>query len=208
MKHSSSSESLAGLLRDELHRYSVGEKLPSSRTLVERFGVSPVTVSQALATLADEGLVVTRPGAGVFRAQVDTGGPNLIDTSWQEITLAADEGDLVPRSVDASALNTSLAVPPPGIIAFNGGYLHPSLQPAQALSASLARASRRPDAWEMPPPEGLTALRTWFARQIGGSRGSVTAAQVLITSGGQAAIATALRALTSPGTPILVESPT
>ncbi|MFI5735038.1 PLP-dependent aminotransferase family protein [Kribbella sp. NPDC051587] len=208
MKHSSSSAAVAAAVRDELHRYSIGEKLPSSRSLVERFGVSPVTVSQALAILSDEGLVVTRPGAGVFRADASSAALRIVDTSWQEIALAAEEGEPVPRSVDASAIAMSLAVPQPGLIAFNGGYLHPSLQPAQALSASLARAARRPDAWEMPAPEGMIALRTWFARQIGGARGSVTAAQVLVTSGGQAALATTLRALTPPGTPILVESPT
>ncbi|MYV40031.1 aminotransferase class I/II-fold pyridoxal phosphate-dependent enzyme, partial [Streptomyces sp. SID1328] len=53
--------------------------------------------------------------------------------------------------------------------------------------------------------EGLPELREWFARGIGGS---VTAAEVLIASGGQSALATALRALAPPGAPVLVESPT
>ncbi|CAM5659832.1 transcriptional regulator [Streptomyces canarius] len=91
------------------------------------------------------------------------------------------------------------------MIAFNSGYLHSSLQPEQVLGAAVARAARRPGTWERPPLEGLTPLRAWFAREAGGG---LTPAHVLITSGGQAALTTVLRALTPPGSPVLVESPT
>ncbi|MET8075984.1 PLP-dependent aminotransferase family protein [Streptomyces sp. NPDC005303] len=206
MQERSSVTELAEQLRRELDRYSPGGKLPSSRALVDRFRVSPVTVSRALAQLAAEGLVVTRPGAGAFRAQPRATGTAAGDTSWQEVALSADgAADLVPRSVDASGVLVSLAAPPPGVVEFNGGYLHPSLQPERAMSAALARAGRRPGAWGRPPTEGLPELREWFARNIGGA---VTAAGVLITAGGQSALTTALRALAPPGAPVLVESPT
>ncbi len=165
-----------------------------------------MTVSRALAQLAAEGLVVTRPGAGAFRAAARTRAARAGDTSWQEVALSADgAADLVPRSVDASGVLASLAAPPPGVVEFNGGYLHPCLQPERAMSAALARAGRRPGAWGRPPTEGLPELREWFARNIGGA---VTAAEVLITAGGQSALTTALRALAPPGAPVLVESPT
>lgn len=174
--------------------------------MVDRFRVSPVTVSRALAQLAAEGLVVTRPGAGAFRAAARPLAAPAGDTSWQEVALSADgAADLVPRSVDASGVLVSLAAPPPGVVEFNGGYLHPSLQPERAMSAALARAGRRPGAWGRPPTEGLPELREWFARNIGGA---VTAAEVLIASGGQSALTTALRALAPPGALVLVESPT
>ncbi|MER6714167.1 MULTISPECIES: PLP-dependent aminotransferase family protein [unclassified Streptomyces] len=206
MQERSSVGELAEQLRRELDRYSPGGKLPSSRALVERFRVSPVTVSRALAQLAAEGLVVTRPGAGAFRAQPRTAPAPAGDTSWQEVALSADgAADLVPRSVDASGVLVSLAAPPPGVIELNGGYLHPSLQPERAMAAALSRAGRRPGAWGRPPMEGLPELREWFARSIGGS---VTAAEVLVTAGGQSALTTALRALAPPGAPVLVESPT
>ncbi|MFF9865727.1 PLP-dependent aminotransferase family protein [Streptomyces sp. NPDC013953] len=207
MQERSSVADLANVLRRELDRYSPGGKLPSSRALVERYRVSPVTVSRALARLAAEGLVVTRPGAGAFRARPRTdSAPPPGDTSWQEVALSADSAtELVPRSVDASGVLVTLAAPSTGVIEFNGGYLHPSLQPERALAAALARAGRRPGAWGRPPTDGLPELRDWFAREIGGS---VTAADVLITAGGQSAITTALRALAPPGTPVLVESPT
>ncbi|KOT97346.1 MULTISPECIES: aminotransferase-like domain-containing protein [Streptomyces] len=206
MQERSSVADLVAVLRRELDRYSPGGKLPSSRALVDRFRVSPVTVSRALAQLAAEGLVVTRPGAGAFRARPRPSAVPVGDTSWQEVALSADgAADLVPRSVDASGVLVSLAAPPPGVVEFNGGYLHPSLQPERAMSAALARAGRRPGAWGRPPMEGLPELREWFARGIGGA---VTAAEVLITAGGQSALATALRALAPPGAPVLVESPT
>ncbi|MEU0458543.1 GntR family transcriptional regulator, partial [Streptomyces sp. NPDC006129] len=165
MHERSSVGELAEQLRRELDRYSPGGKLPSSRALVERFRVSPVTVSRALAQLAAEGLVVTRPGAGAFRAQPRTAPAPAGDTSWQEVALSADgAADLVPRSVDASGVLVSLAAPPPGVIELNGGYLHPSLQPERAMAAALSRAGRRPGAWGRPPMEGLPELREWFAR--------------------------------------------
>ncbi|MDU0252954.1 PLP-dependent aminotransferase family protein [Streptomyces sp. PU10] len=206
MQERSSVADLVTVLRRELDRYSPGGKLPSSRALVDRFRVSPVTVSRALAQLAAEGLVVTRPGAGAFRARPRPSAAPAGDTSWQEVALSADgAADLVPRSVDASGVLVSLAAPPPGVVEFNGGYLHPSLQPERAMAAALARAGRRPGAWGRPPMEGLPELREWFARGIGGT---ITAAEVLITAGGQSALATALRALAPPGAPVLVESPT
>lgn len=165
-----------------------------------------MTVTRALAQLAAEGLVVTRPGAGAYRAEPRERTAVAGDTSWQEVALSADTAtELVPRSVDASGVLVTLSAPPPGVIEFNGGYLHPSLQPERAMAAALARAGRRPGAWGRPPTDGLPELREWFARDIGGT---VTAADVLVTAGGQPAIATALRALAPPGTPVLVESPT
>lgn len=202
---------LAASLRQELIRYSPGEKLPSSRKLVERFGVSPVTVSRAVALLAAEGLVTTRPGAGAFRARA-AGPARGGDTSWQEVALSAEPagagGESLPRVVDDSGVLATLTAPPPGTVSFSGGYLHSALAPERALSAALARAGRRPGAWDRPPVEGVAELRHWFAREIGGASGLLDASGVLVTAGGQSALATALRALTPPGAAVLVESPT
>ncbi|MER5772545.1 aminotransferase-like domain-containing protein [Streptomyces sp. NPDC001985] len=206
MHERSSVAELAAVLRNELDRYPHGGKLPSSRALVERFRVSPVTVSRALARLTAEGLVVTRPGAGAFRAEGRDRTPVPGDTSWQEVALSADpSADAVPRTVDASGVLVTLAAPAPGVIEFNGGYLHHALQPERAMAAALARAGRRPGAWGRPPSEGLPELREWFARGLGGT---LAPADVLVTAGGQSALTAALRALAPPGAPLLVESPT
>ncbi|OIV37224.1 GntR family transcriptional regulator [Mangrovactinospora gilvigrisea] len=207
MNHGSSVDQLASVLRAELERYPEGGRLPSSRTLMERHRVSPVTVSRAIAALVAEGSVVSRPGAGVFRARLRAAPRPGGDVSWQEVALAAD-GPAGRGRADASGVLGTLAVPAAGVIDLNGGYPHPSLQPERALAGALARAGRRPGTWERPPVEGLPELRAWFARDIGGPDGALTAADVLITGGGQSALTTALRALAAPGAPVLVESPT
>lgn len=197
MSESSTSALVAGL-RALLTRLSPGERLPSNRELIERHRVSPVTVSRAIALLAAEGAVVTRPGSGTYvatRRRVDGGVP---DTAWQTIALA-------DRAVDTRSIDHVPGPTPPGTITLEGGYLHRSLQPTGALSAALARAARRPDAWDRAPTDGLAALRAVFAGVAGGT---VTPDDVLVTAGGQSALSIAFRAVAGPGNPVLVESPT
>ncbi|MET8577947.1 PLP-dependent aminotransferase family protein [Streptomyces sp. NPDC005012] len=212
MNNGSSVERLAALLRAELEHCPPGRKLPSSRTLTARHQVSPVTVSRAIAVLTAEGLVVARPGAGVFKAVDPPTATPLGDVSWQEVALSAAPPhpavDAGPRAADASGVLATLSAPPPEVVDLSGGYPHASLQPERALAAALARAGRRPGTWSRPPVEGLPELREWFARDIGGPSGPLGASDVLITSGGQSALTCALRALAAPGSPVLVESPT
>ncbi len=59
-------DELAGEIRAK--RLAPFAKLPSEAELVERFGVSRVTVRQALRKLAQAGLVISRQGKGVFVA--------------------------------------------------------------------------------------------------------------------------------------------
>ncbi|TYK48220.1 PLP-dependent aminotransferase family protein [Actinomadura decatromicini] len=198
MKKDSSVAALADALRGDVRRMGPGERLPSSRALVERHRVSPVTVSRALGLLAAEGLIVTRPGSGAFAAERPNAAPEPADYGWQAVTL----GD---RAVDPSGVSWLLTPAPDGVVALSGGYLHPSLQPVRALATAAARAARRPDAWDMPALGGLPELRAWFARTVGGA---VSPADVVITSGGQQSLTTVLRALLPPGAPLLVESPT
>lgn len=44
-------------------RYPVGEQLPPARQIAERYGVSGMTVNNAIAVLREEGLVTTRQGS-------------------------------------------------------------------------------------------------------------------------------------------------
>lgn len=46
--------------------YSSGEQLPSEHQLMERFGVSRITVRRAIANLVNQGLVISQRGKGVF----------------------------------------------------------------------------------------------------------------------------------------------
>jgi len=185
-------------LRDAVAGAAPGARLPSVRELMAEHRAGPGTVQQALARLAEEGLVVPRPGRGTFVAErpADAGGEG--DLGWQALAL----GD---RAVDAAVLHDHLALPPPGAIALSSGYPDASLLPAGLLAAALARAARRTGAWERVPTEGLERLRAWFARESGGR---FTAHDVVVTPGAQAGLATALRSLAPAGAAVLVESPT
>ncbi|WP_344581940.1 PLP-dependent aminotransferase family protein [Nonomuraea roseoviolacea] len=198
MNNDSSIAQIAAILRDEAARLRPGDRLPSSREVMRRHSVSPVTVSRALGMLAAEGVVVTRPGSGAFVAHRTERPAAAPDLSWQTVAL----GD---RVVDASSVVSLLSPPPEGMVPLTGGYPHPGLRPDRQLAAAATRAVRRPDAWAMPPLNGLAELRRWFAAEAGGD---VTAADALIVSGGQAALTHAFRALAAPGTQVLVETPT
>jgi DNA-binding transcriptional MocR family regulator len=199
MNDGSSIEALVAILRGEIARLSPGDRLSSSRDLIMRHGVGPVTVSRAIALLAAEGAVVTRPGSGTYVAgrrprPVDA----EPDTSWQTVAL----GD---RQFTADRPDEQAGTPTVGTVPLSGGYLHESLQPTRLLGGALARAARRPDAWHRAPAAGLSTLRTIFARQAGSG---VDPEDVLVTGGGQGALSMLFRALAAPGSPVLVESPT
>ncbi len=199
MPSDSSIARVAGAIRAEAADRPPGARLPSTRELVRRLGVSPVTVSRALAILVSEGVVITRPGEGSFVADRPARGDRQADDfGWQ--TLALGE-----RRTSARGVLVSLEEPPSEDIPLASGYPHPSLLPIRALAAAMARAGRRPDAWQRPPVAGLDGLRAWFARSLGGQ---VDAADVIVTPGAQGALTAAFRALLPPGGVLLVESPT
>lgn len=190
------------LLRAQIAGLAVGERLPSSRDLIARHGVGPVTVSRAIAQLAAEGAVVTRPGSGTYVARRPRRADEAPDTSWQAVALSGRDHD---PAADADETDGQSGALPPGVIALSGGYLHENLQPTRALGAALARAARRPDAWHRAPATGLAPLRAIFARQAGSG---VSPEDVLVTGGGQGALSMLFRAVAVPGSPVLVESPT
>ena len=181
-------------LEAEVAAAAPGDRLPSVRELMARHRAGPATVQRAIASLAARGLVEARPGRGTFVAPRSAAPP--ADPSWQTVALGA-------RAIDADALEGLLRPPAPGAYVLSSGYLPPELQPTAALGAALARAARRPGAWDRVPLEGLSGLRTYFATAVGAAVGDV-----LICSGAQAGLAAAMRGLAAPGGPVIVEAPT
>jgi GntR family transcriptional regulator len=61
-------EQLAGILRGQIERGEIpsGKLLPSTRTLMQTYGLSDGTVKRAIRALRDAGLVESVPGRGVF----------------------------------------------------------------------------------------------------------------------------------------------
>jgi DNA-binding transcriptional MocR family regulator len=198
MSHGSSIEQVAAALRERARSMRPGERLPSTRALTASHRVSPVTLSRALAMLAAEGVLITRPGSGTYIAERALPAAGRVDLSWQTLALA-------DRTIDATSVSFLLQAEVEGTVSLAGGYPHASLLPTRALAAALARAARRPDAADRPPLAGIPPLRSWFARSLGVA---VSPEDVIVTGGAQAAISAAFRAIVPTGAPVLLESPT
>jgi DNA-binding transcriptional MocR family regulator len=173
-------------------------RLPSYRQLQQRYRLSPATVQRILADMARRGLLVTRPGSGTFTAP-RRAPRKAADLSWQTLTLGSRAG-LGP---DLERLVDPL---PPDSIGLASGFPDERLQPLGLLAAAAARAARRPHGWSRLPPQGLPELRGFLAAEVGD--GQLTDQNVLIASGGQAALSAVFRHLCSPGDPLIVEAPT
>ncbi|MEO3930539.1 PLP-dependent aminotransferase family protein [Micromonosporaceae bacterium B7E4] len=197
MNHGNAAERVVQDLRNLVAVAAPGTQLPSVRDLTARHHASPVTVARAIRQLVAEGLVEARSGKGTFVAAPPQR-PPAPDLSWQTVAL----GHRRPGEEEMQAL---LALPPTGAIPLSGGYLDADLQPAAALGAALTRAARQPASWQRGPAEGREDLRAWFAREAGAG---LRADDMVICPGGQAGLSTALRALSTPGDTLLVESPT
>jgi DNA-binding transcriptional MocR family regulator len=197
MSNSNATERVIQDLRGLVAAAGPGTRLPSVRELTARHRASPVTVAEAVRQLVAQGLIEARSGKGTFVAAPpeQRGAPDL---SWQTVALG-------PRLPGEDEMQALLALPPAGAIPLSGGYLDPELQPATALGAALTRAARQPASWQRGPAEGREDLRAWFAREAGAG---LRADDMVVCPGGQAALSSALRALTAPGDTVLVESPT
>jgi DNA-binding transcriptional MocR family regulator len=185
-------ERLATDLRRRCLGLGPGARLPSLRELSVSYRASPVTVHRAISRLAREGVVVARPGDGTYVA-VRPRESSVIDSSWQLSVLGSAPEPLAGAMFE----------PPSGLL-LGTGYPDVSLQPLALLVKAARRAAAKERAWDRVAPEGNPELRAWFARDVGGA----TAADVLIVSGGQAALSTTFRTLVPFGGPIIVESPT
>jgi len=116
-------------------RFEPGEQLPSGPELAKRYGVSRMTVQQAIRRLKDEGLVVSRQGSGVFvrsRTEQPVGLRPHIDRAFESDSVTIDfagfsgetlagaitepldrvrAGRLTPRSIKVRVLVPDPAVP-------------------------------------------------------------------------------------------------
>lgn len=185
-------------LREQAARLPEGSQLPSAREIQQQLRVSPLTVRKAVAQLSNEGIVDARPGHGTFVRRPAKMVEPKADASWQTLVLGS------ARST-GEALVELVSPPSRNHLTLSGGYLPSDLQPRALLTSAMIRAARTSQVWEQMPLEGLETLRAWFAREL---HPSVSARDVIICPGSQAAVATSLRALTQFGDSILMESPT
>ncbi|MBB2924186.1 PLP-dependent aminotransferase family protein [Cellulomonas cellasea] len=180
-----------------------GSRLPPTRELVARYGVSPVTVQKALRTLAARGSIETRAGVGAFvRAQPTARTP---DHGWQTAALGS------PRT-RSPQLSAALRVAPQDAIALHSGYPDPALLPDRLVRGAFGRAARGDVAVSRAPVAGLPELRRWFAAELGAASAPGVApplpGDVLVLPGSQSGLSAVFRAVVGAGRPLVVESPT
>ena len=193
-----SSDRIARHLRSVATNAGPGARLPSTRQLAARFGAGPVTVQRALAQLVADGVVETRPGQGTF-VRRRSSSDRLPDLSWQTAALGPDR-------VGTTPIGSSMRDIPHDTIAMHSGYPDDDLMPTDLVRTALTRAAKRDDATRRPPTAGLPELRRWFVDELGAD--GIRESDAMITSGGQAALAAAFRALAAPGDAVVMESPT
>ena len=98
----------------------------------------------------------------------------------------------------------------PEVISFAGGLPSPASFPAEEMRAAADRILRDDPsgALQYSATEGYMPLREWVAARYSVGGVKVRASQVLITTGSQQALDLLGKVLVSPGSPVLVETPT
>ena len=195
-------EKIASDIGQAIHKgvYPPGTRLPSIRSTGKRFGVSVATVLEAFARLETKGLVEVRPKSGHF---VKTG----LDT-----TDLPRRSRPSPRPASVSIVDIAMEVMSSGKMAsvpLGSSVPQNSTLPLDTLARLHARAARlhRKRVGEYEDPMGSTDLRGAIAKLISESGAMVDPSQIIITNGAQEALNLGLRAITSPGDVVAVESP-
>lgn len=179
-----------------------GTKMPSIRTTVVQYGVSPSTAFQAYYRLEERGLVRARERSGYYVA--GTPGRTLPPpgmTRSRKVSTSVDISELVFSVLDAAR--------DPRLVQLGSAFPSPELFPWARLGKSLARAGRAIDPWlsvaDMPP--GNPALRQQIALRYLGAGVPQPTEDIIVTNGALEALNLCLMAVTRPGDVVAIESP-
>ncbi len=185
-----------------------GERLPATRELATRLGVSRSTVSTAYERLTAEGYLVARVGSGTFVAL-----PASIVAAASPRTAATSRGGggaALPAPAWRQLVDPLWAEPRAIAYDFSVGSPDPVLFPHDAWRRSVAAALRGPALRRAhyADPSGLERLRAGIARHLGLARSvAATPDDVVVTSGAQQAFDLLGRTLLRPGDTVAVEDP-
>lgn len=195
---------LAALLQQRIEHglYQCGERLPSVRALSEEHGVSLSTVQQAYHLLEARRLIIPQPRSGYYVA------PRKAAPPMPGLTRPAQ------RPVEISQWESVLELfnncPENSEFNFGGGSPDIDQSSLAPLWKSLTRLCQRQDPRVMSYGNmfGAAELREQVARLTLDSGCQLTEDDIVITTGCQEALFTAIRAVCQPGDIVAVESPT
>jgi DNA-binding transcriptional MocR family regulator len=187
-----------------------GAAMPSVRALVRLHRISVSTALQACRRLEDEGLLEARPRAGYFvRTERTRAG---LDAAALAREARRGEPDAATyRGIhDRVSRYVALSERHPAAVDFGATYATPDAYPGTALRQAAARALRDdPDLMVRPiPMKGDAGLRAALARRALDAGITLAPDEIIVTQGCTEALNIALRAVTSPGDLVAVESPT
>jgi DNA-binding transcriptional MocR family regulator len=174
---------LAGALEDLLGREAPadGARLPSERELAQRLKLSRGTVVAAYEQLAERGLVTRRQGSGTRVVGPAAPERPVVHPYPQLNRLITETSEQIDLTFGAPYLDELVADLSAGTLATLGAGA-----PAHGYA-----------------PLGLPALRAAIAERVG-----APAEHILVTNGGQGALALLTAALVRPGDRVIIEAPT
>lgn len=198
-------ESLAADLADQIDQGTLqaGDRLPGVRSFSRLRNTSVSTAIATYRRLEDQGYIEARARSGFYvraRPRANIAEPGISRPRSR------------PRPVTGQELALELvkAANTPGVVQLGAAVPDAAFLPTQALERAYRAAAREQRlhaaAYEFPP--GLPELRRQIGRHMAESGCHVPVSEIVISSGCQEALTLALRAVTSPGDVVALESPT
>jgi len=194
---------------DELSRlinrniYPAGKRIPSTRDLVKKFGVSVSTIMQAQRLLERRGLVEARPRSGYYVR------PQRLHRDHAPTQSRPNSRPSLVRSKQMVLEIVQLSQRK-DIVHFGAAIPDAHFLPYRALARSIASVNRSHASelgnYSFPP--GNEALRQQIAVRMAEAGCEVSPEEIIITNGCHEAFTLALKAVTQPGDLVAIESPT
>jgi GntR family transcriptional regulator / MocR family aminotransferase len=188
-----------------------GTRLPATRQLSRDLGVSRITVENAYAELAADGLILSRMGSGTYvqppvpMAPLPEAEPGAPWPLWQQETRSRSAPGYA-QSPEALLQAAHHSRP----INLAGGSSDSRLFPVDDYRKAIQSVLRRDgmDALEYGDHTGYAPLRCTIAHVLASQGIPARPENVLITAGSQQAIALITQLVLKPGDALVVESPT
>ncbi|MES9930396.1 MAG: PLP-dependent aminotransferase family protein, partial [Candidatus Thiodiazotropha sp. 6PDIVS] len=198
-------QQLASQLAEQitLGMYQTGDRLPGVRKFSQQHRISTATSVAVYRKLEDDGFIEARSRSGFYvRARAT---PNS-----EEPEISTPKSRPCPVTGQALALQLVKASNEPDMIQLGAAVPAPCFLPTRQVEKAMANANRlqrkRNAGYEFPP--GVPELRRQISRRMAEIGCRVHADEIIITNGCQEALTLALRATTSPGDIVAIESPT
>jgi DNA-binding transcriptional MocR family regulator len=179
-----------------------GERVPSVRETSRERGMSPATVIHAYELLEGQGFIETRPRSGFY-----------VGSHWDAQAAKPRASTPAPRStllhVSDLVFEVLESLRDRDVVPMGSAFPSPTLFPLRKLASLLCTSARHMDPWSTVRdlPAGSAELRRQIARRYLRSGATVSADEIIVTSGALEALNLSLQCLTRPGDLVAIESP-